>query len=74
MAVQVQTIESIIPEQVRESIASLSEKLAMEQKRRLELEKKCEQLKQKLMQITVLAEEKQRIIYDMYILLDRKTE
>lgn len=69
---QVQTLEAAIPEQLREGIASLSEKLAVEQKRRMELEKTCEKLRQKLLQITILSEEKQRIIYDMYRLLDTK--
>lgn len=72
MAIQVQTIESSIPEQLIEGIANLSQKLAIEQKRRMDLEKICEVLRKKLLEVTILMEEKQRLIYDMYILLDKK--
>ncbi|NUM33388.1 MAG: hypothetical protein HUU50_02495 [Candidatus Brocadiae bacterium] len=65
-------IQMIIPADLRESISSLSERLALEQKRRMELEKKCEKLQQQCLQIMALSDEKSRIIFDMYKLLDTK--
>ena len=67
-----QTLQMFIPVDLRESIANLSERLAMEQKRRIDLEKKCEKLQQQCLQLMALSDEKSRIIFDMYKLLDQK--
>ena len=61
-----------IPEELRESISDLSNRLAISQSRIIELEKKNEALNQKLFTTVTLLESAREQIWEMYKILDKK--
>jgi len=60
-----------IPEEIREGVSSLANKLAIAQKIIMDLEKKNETLKQKLFHTMTLLENSKEQIWSMYQILDK---